>query len=128
MENNIKQQLATRSPASEKITKTYLWVNQLENEFPPDFMASKNKRFIVVEQCKALYNDKLIGDIILHADFIERDHYLDYACCFVNEQPNRDTAKYEYKGYKKNFKLWFTDMSLNPVDVDSFCLRLLLIY
>lgn len=128
MENNIKQQLATRSPASEKITKTYLWVNQLENEFPPDFMASKNKRFIVVEQCKALYNDKLIGDIILHADFIERDHYLDYACCFVNEQPNRDTAKYEYKGYKKNFKLWFTDMNLNPVDVDSFCLRLLLIY
>ena len=113
---------------SQQITKTYLWVNQLENEFPPDFMASKNKRFIVVEQCKALYNDKLIGDIILHADFIERDHYLDYSCCFVNEQPNRDTAKYEYKGYKKRFNLWFSDMGLKPVDVDSFCLRLLLIY
>ena len=109
-------------------TKTYYWTNQLDNEFPPDFMASKNKRFIVVEQCKALYSGKLIGDIVLHADFIERDHYLDYACCFVNEQPNRDTAKYEYKGYRKNFKLWFTDMKMNTINVDSFMLRLLLIY
>ena len=109
-------------------TKTYLWTNKLINEFPPDFIASKNNKYIIVEQVKALYNDKLIGDIIMHADFIERDHYLDYSCCFVNEQPNRDTAKYEYKGYKQNFKLWFTDMNLNPVNVDCFCLRILLIY
>ena len=113
---------------SQPITKTYFWTSSFENEFPPDFVASKNKRVIVVEQCKALYNDKLVGDIILHADFIERDHYLDYACCFVNEQPNRDTAKYEYKGYKKNFKLWFSDMGGKAVDVSKFCLRLLLIY
>ena len=119
--------LPATSPMSSQ-TKTYLWTNKLVNEFPPDFIASKNKKYIVVEQVKALYNDKLIGDIIMHADFIERDHYLDYACCFVNEQPNRDTAKYEYKGYKQSFKLWFTDMNLKPVDVDCFCLRLLLIY
>ena len=118
----------TKSECSLRITKTYFWTNQLNNEFPPDFMASKNKRFIVVEQCKALYSGILIGDIILHADFIERDHYLDYACCFVNEQPNRDTAKYEYKGYRKNFKLWFTDMNNNSINVDCFMLRLLLIY
>ena len=85
------------------VTKTYYWTDKLVNEFPPDFIASKNKRYIIVEQVKALYNNKLIGDVLLHADFIERDHYLDYACCFVNEQPNKDTAKYEYKGYRKNF-------------------------
>ena len=117
-----------RSAAERTMTKTYFWTNTLENEFPPDFMASQNTRYIVVEQCKALYSGKLIGDIVLHADFIERDHYLDYACCFVNEQPNRDTAKYEYKGYRKNFKLWFTDMKQNAIDVDCFMLRLLLIY
>ena len=113
---------------TERITKTYYWTNKTKNEFPPDFVASKNKRYIIVEQVKALYNNTLIGDIILHADFIERDHYLDYACCFVNEQPNKDTAKYEYKGYRKDFNLWFTDMKMNPIDVDCFCLRLLLIY
>ena len=124
----FEQLKETESESSLRITKTYFWTNQLNNEFPPDFMASKNKRFIVVEQCKALYSGILIGDIILHADFIERDHYLDYACCFVNEQPNRDTAKYEYKGYRKDFKLWFTDMNNNSINVDCFMLRLLLIY
>ena len=110
------------------VTKTYYWTDKIDNEFPPDFITSKNKRYIIVEQVKALYNNKLIGDVLLHADFIERDHYLDYACCFVNEQPNKDTAKYEYKGYKKNFRLWFSDMKGNKVDVDAFILRLLLIY
>lgn len=110
------------------ITKTYYWTDKVDNEFPPDFVASKNKRYIIVEQVKALYNNKLIGDVLLHADFIERDHYLDYACCFVNEQPNKDTAKYEYKGYRKGFTLWFSDMKGNKVDVDAFILRLLLIY
>ena len=108
--------------------KTYLWTNTKETTFPPEFIQSKNQRYIVVEQCKALYSEKLVGDIILHTDFIERDHFLDYACCFVNEQPNRDTAKYTYNGYKNKFTVWFTDMKLNPVEVDSFALRLLLIY
>ena len=111
-----------------KVTKTYMWVNQLDNVFPPEFMSSTNKRYIVVEQCKALFKDTLIGDVLMHASFIERDAYLDHACCFVNEQPNKDTAKYEYIGYRKDFKVWFTDMKMNAVDVDCFCLRLLLIY
>ena len=110
------------------ITKTYLWTNTLQTDFPSGFVGSKNKRFIVIEQCKATYNNTLIGDVIMHADFIERDHYCDYSACLVNEQPNRDTAKYEYVGYKKQFKVWFTDMDLNEVTVDKFMLRFLLIY
>ena len=110
------------------ITKTYLWTNTLQTDFPPEFVGSRNKRYIIIEQCKAIYNDTLIGDIIMHADFIERDHYCDYSVCFVNEQPNRDTAKYEYNGYKKHFNVWFTDMDLNEVTICKFMLRLLLIY
>ena len=53
---------------------------------------------------------------------------MDRACCFVNEEANRKTAKYEYLSYKQDFKLWFTDFKLNPVEVDEFALRLLLIY
>ena len=110
------------------VTKTYLWTNTLHTSFPPEFVASKNHRFIIIEQCKATYHNTLIGDVILHADFIERDHYMDYAACFVNEEPNKDTAKYEYVGYKQSFNVWFTDMALNKVEVDNFVLRLLLIY
>ena len=56
------------------ITKTYFWTNSLQTDSTPKFVASKNKRYIVIEQCKAIHNDTLIGDVILHADFIERDH------------------------------------------------------
>ena len=109
-------------------TKTYFWVNQLENRFPPEFIASRNKKWIVVEECKATLKDVLVGDVILHADFITRDHYMDYACCFVNEEANRETAKYEYNSYKPDFKLWFTDLNGNKVDIKAFALRMLLIF
>lgn len=111
-----------------ELTKTYFWVNELQNTFPPEFVASKNKKFIVVEECKATLKDVLVGDVILHADFIKRDHYMDYACCFVNEEANRETAKYEYMSYVPNFKLWFSDLKGNKVDIEAFALRLLLIY
>jgi hypothetical protein len=112
------------------ISKTYFWTNQLNNTFPPEFIASMKQKYIVVEQCKATYKDTLVGDVIMHADFIQRDHYMDYACCFVNEQPNRDTAKYEFKnaGNKNSFNIWFTDLYGNNIEVDAFALRLLLIY
>lgn len=109
-------------------TKTYMWVNQMNNSFPPEFIASKNRKWIVVEECKAIYKDQLVGDVIMHADFIQRDHYMDYSCCFVNEFANRDTAKYEYKGYQPNFRLWFTDLKGNNVEMEAFALRLLLIF
>ena len=53
---------------------------------------------------------------------------MDYACCFVNEEANRETAKYEYMSYVPNFKLWFSDLKGNKVDIEAFALRLLLIY
>ena len=125
-------------------TKTYFWVSRetsLEHkngkdnsqyftfEFPPEFIASRNQKWIVIEECKATMRDTLVGDVILHADFIHRDHYLDYACCFINEEANKDTAKYELDNQlRKTFKLWFTDLHGNIVDMDAFVFRSLLIY
>ena len=109
-------------------TKTYFWTNQMENDFPPEFIASRNQKWIVVEECKATYKDVLVGDVIMHADFIQRDHYMDYACCFVNEEANRNTAKYEYNNYQPKFKIWFTDLKGNNVEIEAFALRLLLIF
>ena len=110
--------------------KTYFWTNQFETKFPEQFKNSINKKWIVVEECKAQYKGALAGDVILHADFICRDPYLDYACCFINEEANRDTAKYEYTGDRETFKLWFTDLKGVNVNehIDAFDLRLLLIY
>ena len=127
-----------------KVTKTYFWVSKetsLEHkagvpdrgiytfEFPPELVASRNPKWIVIEECKATMKDALVGDVLLHADFIHRDHYLDYACCFVNEEANKDTAKYELDNQlHKTFKLWFTDLHNDIVEMDAFVFRSLLIY
>ena len=42
--------------------KTYFWTNQKENILPAEFVAARNKKWIVVEECKAIINDTLIGD------------------------------------------------------------------
>ena len=127
-----------------KQTKTYFWVSKELSqehksnkpdtgiytfEFPPEFIASRNPKWIIIEECKATMKDALVGDVILHADFIHRDHYLDYACCFVNEEANKDTAKYELDSQlRKQFRLWFTDLHNEIVELDAFVFRSLLIY
>ena len=97
-------------------------------EFPPEFIASRSPKWIVIEECKATFKNQLVGNVILHASFIHRDHYLDHACCFVNEEANKDTAKYEYNSNVARFELWFTDLHGNYVDMDGFVFRSLLIY
>ena len=126
-----------------KVQKTYFWVSKETSKehingdeesktftftFPPEFVASKNNKYIVIEECKAIFKNQLVGDVILHADFIYRDHYLDYACCFVNEEANKDTAKYEYNSTVPTFTLWFTDLHGELADMDAFVFRALLIY
>ena len=32
-----------------EVTKTYYWTNKLKNEFPPEFIGSKNSKWVVVE-------------------------------------------------------------------------------
>ena len=124
-------------------TKTYFWVSKETSQeykkgdesaqrftftFPPEFTASRNPKLIIIEECKAIFKNQLVGDVVLHADFIHRDHYLDYACCFVNEEANKDTAKYEYNTNVATFTLWFTDLHGEMVDMDGFVFRSLLIY
>lgn len=121
--------------------KTYFWISKetaqnnsdtttvFNYTFPPEFIASRNPKWIVVEQCKATFKSQLVGNVIMHADFIHRDHFLDYSCCFVNEEANKDTAKYEYDNTTdRTFKIWFTDLHGEMVDMDAFVVRMLLIF
>ena len=124
-------------------TKTYYWVSKetsreyklnarnalrFSYKLPPEFIASRNPKWIVIEECKGIFKNQLVGDVLLHASFIHRDYYLDHACCFVNEEANKDTAKYEYNSTTPDFQLWFTDLHGNLVEMDGFVFRALLIY
>ena len=109
--------------------KTYFHTNTEVSRFPIDFLGSKNEKIIQVKWCRALYNGKLVGDILVHADFVQRDPYLDHFICFTNTSDSQKyIAKYNYVGTKPEFRVWFTDMSGNNINVDSFVLSLLLCY
>ena len=108
-------------------TKTYFITSTTDNQFPPEFVISKNPKYIVVISCKAVYKDYMPGDIKVHASFIHRDHYDDYFCCMANYN-NGYVKKYEYLSETQNFKIWFKNMNDKELKLDSFLLELLLIY
>ena len=109
--------------------KIYLHTDTLNTKFPPAFVASKDKKNIQIKWCRALYNGKLVGDIRVHADFVQRDTYLDHFICFTNVgESQKYISKYNYIGTKSDFNIWFTDMKGNPVEVDAFELTLLLTF
>ena len=113
------------------IVKTYYCTNTFESTFPPEFTSARGKKYIIVRGVVATINSGyLVGDLCLHASFIMRDAYLDHFVNFVNNIDNGSLPdKYEYpENGPKTFKVWFTDLDLNPVQVDSFILKLLLIY
>ena len=109
------------------VTKTYFCTSKKENRFPPEFVDSQNPRYIIVQQCKAKFDDYLVSDVSMHASFIERDHYEDYFCLFTNENRTK-YKKYEYKSRKPDFTIWFKEMNGKAIEPQYFMLELLLIY
>ena len=116
--NEVAGRMPYGSPIqqNQRFYKTYFHTNTLTSRFPIDFLQSKNDKYIEIKWCRALYNSKLVGDVMVHASFVQRDGYLDNFICFTN---TGDSQKYISK---------FTDMKGNKIDVDAFVLSLLLIY
>ena len=83
-------------PKGQSFYKTYFHVNKIESKFPIDFAQSKNDKYIQVKWCKAIYEGELVGDIMVHASFVQRDGYLDNFICFTNTgESQKYIAKYQ---------------------------------
>ena len=120
-----------------EIVKTYLSTNTFETKFPPEFLAARGKKYIVVRYCCATVGEDayLPMDLCLHASFIMRDNYLDSFVDVVNVLDNGGKpTKYEYpENGPKTFRIWFSglDMERLPENIQNqidFVLKLLLIY
>ena len=119
--------------SEKQIVKTYFITNTLESTFPPEFVAARGKKYIVVRYCVVTIGDDayMPYDLCLHADFICRDDYLDHFVDIVNViDSGSKPSKYEYpENGKKTFRVWFTDINNNPINLPvDFVLKLLLIY
>ena len=118
-------------------TKRYFVTSETANKFPPEFINSRNRKFIIVNSrnrkfiivrnCKVLFEKAVVDDVELHADFVKVDHYKDYFVNFVNDL-KYDPCKYEYFGDYPYFNIWFTDMHGNMIKPDAFTVRILLVY
>jgi hypothetical protein len=106
--------------------------NTVETNFPVDFLMSYAAKYIVVQHCRVIFKneegeDYLVSDIMVHCDFIERDHYLDYFACFSNTLMTK-YKKFQVINPRKSFKVWFTTMDGKAIEPQSFVLELLLIF
>ena len=106
------------------MVKTYFITNDYNNEFPKEFANSLNKRYISFQYCLAICNEYIDGETAVHADFIQRDNYLDSLVWYANMAVPDDNRKYEYIGTKRTFRIWFTDSSGNEIKPDRFTLFL----
>ena len=115
--------------------KTYFYVQgagnspskYYERKFPHEFTSSNNPKFIHVIHCRCLFSNAMVGDVMLHCSFIERDNYLDSFVCFTNTILTK-YKKYEITKPKDTFRIWFTDLIGNLINVQQFVLELLLEY
>ena len=119
--------------SEKQIVKTYFITNTLESTFPVEFTNATGDKYIVVRYCVATIGDDGYQpyDLCLHADFIVRDQYLDHFVDVVNVIDNGSKpSKYLYPvNGKKTFRVWFTDINNNPINIPiDFVLKLLLIY
>ena len=76
---------------------------------------------------RCVYNEGLAGDIELHASFIQRHDYRDSFVCYTNTILTK-YKKYEVVRPRPTFKVWFTNMNGEKVDVQNFNLELMLEY
>ena len=118
---------------TKRIMKTYFITNTYETNFPVEFTNATGRKWIVVRYCCATIGEDAFMpyDLCLHADFIVRDQYLDHFVDVVNViDSGSKPSKYEYpENGKKSFKVWFTDINNNPINLPvDFVLKLLLIY
>lgn len=114
-----------------RVTETYFYVTQKDNDdpyrFPSEFIQSKNPRYVKVLGCRLVYKEYLVGDVKVHASFIEKDHYDDYFCTMANNLYDNPKV-YEYTSQRQDFNVWFTNLKNEEIKPDSFMLELLLIY
>ena len=117
----------TESQIPKKPIKTYFYTSTEETKLPDDFLVSKNVKYIHVLHCRCVYNEGLAGDIELHASFIQRHDYRDSFVCYTNTILTK-YKKYEVVRPRPTFKVWFTNMNGEKVDVQNFNLELMLEY
>ena len=110
------------------MVKTYFVTRSTDNEFPIEFVCSKNKRYVSFQYARVTHNGYLDAETEVHASFIQRDDYCDSLVWYANLLPPDDNRKYEFVGTQRTFRIWFTDATGKEIIPDNFVCFLKLEY
>lgn len=118
----------------EPTVKRYFITDQLVSTLPSVFINSRNKKQIVVINCRFFFIDKeTIGEppndrevesiltpqfITLHADFIHDERYMDSMVIFCNE-PVIKRKKYEQLSSQRKITLWFKTLDGQTLNIET---------
>ncbi len=109
------------------VVKRYFHTQEQTFTLPNDFVYSTNKKWIVVQYCGVVVENAVVGDIMIHSDIVELDPYCDHFIMLANRRQTK-YRKYQFNNYKREYKLWFTDMMGNEIKPQAFVFSCLLIY
>jgi hypothetical protein len=97
-----------------KIRKTYYVTDKTINRFPHEWICTLTPKHLICQHCRCVFENQcgmqyLVYDVQVHADWVERDAYLDGFVCFANTQLTK-YKKWEITRPKQTFRVWFSDM------------------
>jgi hypothetical protein len=97
-------------------------------DFPMEFVASREPRWIEVVSANNIIRGAMNEDYFFCSDFVERDAYLDSQVCPTNRWFNSRRVKYSITSRRRRMRFWFSDISGVRRNVDAFSITLLLTY
>ena len=107
--------------------KRYFVTNKLVNEFPTDFVNSKNPRHVIVINCTIFIDEPEIADdieafctpkyVTLHADFIHECRHLDSFVMYCNRNTTYP-KKFEQFAQQRVFKVYFKDVDQQTIQME----------
>ena len=116
--------------SNQPIRKRYFVTDTLITEYPPEFTASKNTKYVHVLSINVyLKNDSSDPTILLywkpnymtvHCDIVQDSAYLDSYICIANE-PLYNRKNYEQFRDAKTMKIWFKDFTGMSIDMTNVC-------
>ena len=111
------------------MVKRYFTVNTKEFSLPEEFIFSRNKKYIHFIHCRLEYNNQLVGNASVHADWITEMPCLNQFVSWCNVDITK-RFKWEVLHNPKTCNVWFMENASTDLTIPdgSFVLQLMLEY
>ena len=107
--------------------KRYFNVNTKHFELPQEFVNSRGPKTIHFIHCRLEYNNQLVGNASIHADWVVRLPTMDHFVSWCNTDISK-RFKWEITHDITSVNIWFKENAVNDITIpdETFVLQLML--